>query len=72
VNLRELFLVANQIKVIEGLPPSLTVLDVSDNKIRAIQNVAHLKSLRLFHASKNKLTSLRGLESLHQLSLIAC
>jgi protein phosphatase 1 regulatory subunit 7 len=48
------------------------VLDVGDNKIRTIENIGHLTNLTQFYAAKNKLTSLKGLEKLTKLELVAC
>lgn len=57
INLRELLLYNNHIKVIEGLNSNikLNVLSLAYNKIEKVENIGHLKELKRLSLECNKI-----------------
>ena len=46
-------------------------VDLGDNQISKLENLDHLTSLTELFAAKNKLTSMKGIEKLTNLSVLA-
>ena len=72
--LRELYLIRNKIKVIEGLiglEDKLELLELGDNRIRIIKDVSHLGRLKSLWLGRNKIMKMEGFEGLRELKVLS-
>lgn len=72
-NLRELFLIANKIKVIENLHsmPHLHFLELGDNRVRVLQNLDQIPSLTSLWLGRNKVERIENLHNLPNLQILS-
>lgn len=70
-SLREVRANSNRLTSLRGLPSGVVCVDVADNKVASLRDVATLRELREFAAANNAISDIAGLAACTKVRTLA-